>query len=115
MPTYRLSKLVSIWKADKPSSDFGYAGDSPQKVCSAWAQIEPLSASERVVSEQVTPGSTHRIVIRWPDKDIESGMSVRCNDFSYEVNGVLDLGGDGQYLELTCTRHRGTVGKDTTR
>lgn len=115
MPTFRLTKYVKIRKADKPTSDFGYSGESPVQVCTAWAEIQPLSATERVSAEQLTPGSTHRIVIRWPGQPIDSGMVVECDAGEYEILGALDLRGDGEYLELTCTKHRDSVGKGTTR
>lgn len=115
MPTYRLTKLVKIRKADKPTSDFGYSGDAPVQVCTAWADIRPFSSTERVSAEQLTPGSTHRIIIRWTNLPIDSSMVVECDAGVYEINGVLDVDGDGAYLDLTCTKHRDSVGRGTTR
>jgi SPP1 family predicted phage head-tail adaptor len=115
MPTFRLTKLVTIRKADKPTSDFGYSGQTPEVVTTAWAELTPLSGTERVAAEQVTPGTTHRVVIRWPNVDIEPGMVLRCNGQDYEIQAALDYAGDGQYLDISCTRHRGTIGRETTR
>ena len=115
MPTFRLTKLVTIRKADKPTSDFGYSGQTPEVVTTAWAEITPLSGTERVTADQLTPGSTHRIVIRYPSVHIDTGMMVTDGTSNYEILAAFDLGGDAQYLDLTCTKHRGTIGRETTR
>jgi hypothetical protein len=42
-------------------------------------------------------------------------MMVTDGTSNYEILAASDLGGDAQYLDLTCTKHRGAIGKETTR
>jgi SPP1 family predicted phage head-tail adaptor len=112
--TYRLTKRVTINRPQK-QSDFAFNANEADKVCDAWAEIAPLLAFERTQAEQVTPGSTHRIIIRWPGVEIDAGMYVLADTARYEIQGVTDLGGEGQYLELMSTRKTAAAGTVTTR
>ena len=115
MPTYRLTKLVRITNDTQRTSDFNYSGTGPVEVCKAWAEIQPMLAFERQQAEQIYAGATHRIVIRWPGVDISSGMRVEHEERVYQIGGVMDIGGEGEYLELTCSANRNAAGNGTTR
>lgn len=115
MPTFRLTKLVGIYRNDKPVSDFGYSGSDSTHVCSAWAQITPLTAAERVNAEQIVSTATHKCIIRWTHRQIEAAMHVRCDSDTYEIASVTDMSGAGEYIELIVTRLRDATGTNTTR
>jgi SPP1 family predicted phage head-tail adaptor len=115
MPTYRLTKRVVINRHEKRTSDFEFAGDGVVEVCAAWAEIQPLLAFERVNAEQIAKGATHRVVIRWPGVELDSGMMVCTDEVRYEIQSVVDILGEGKYLELLCTKKTNAVGASTTR
>jgi SPP1 family predicted phage head-tail adaptor len=74
-----------------------------------------MLAFERVQAEQIHPGSTHNIVIRWPGIEIDSGMMVSAETGNYEIQGVVDIDGEAQYLQLICTKKTQRVGVESTR
>lgn len=115
MPIYRLTKLATILRSDKPVSDFGYAGTTAETVATAWADIRPLNATERVSAEQVVATATHRAIMRFPNKPIDAGMRLAVDGLEFEIGSVTDVNGEGQYLELLCTAANRAVGRITTR
>lgn len=75
-----------------------------------------MLAFERAQAEQIHPGSTTNIVIRWPGVEIDSGMMVSAETGNnYEIQGVVDIDGDAQYLQLICTKKSERVGVESTR
>ncbi len=84
-------------------------------MATAWADIRPLSAVERVAAEQITSTATHRAVIRFPGQPIDAGMRLFVDGTHYEIASVVDVNGEGQYLELVCSAANLPVGQHTTR
>ena len=115
MPTYRLTKKIEIIRKAAAPSDIRYPGDATQVVTSAWAQITPLQAAERVQSDQLFEGATHRIIFRWPEIPIDAEMRIRVNQEDYPILGLTDLNGDGKYIEAICSHRQLARGTVTTR
>ena len=115
MPTYRLTKRIEIRRRARASSDFETVEDEGKPVATAWAFVVPINSSERVEVSQVYPTATHRAVIRWPTQRIDSACHLIINDERFDVDGVLDVDGNGQYLELILTRRDSGSGDVTTR
>jgi len=71
----------------------GHDSDGGRKVtwddvATVWAAIEPLSARERLVADQVQSEVTARITIRYRD-DVDATMRVKHGDDLYNIHGVI--------------------------
>lgn len=115
MPTHRLTKHVKVKRRVTPENGFEVVDTDGDDVVSAWADLRPMTAFERVSAEQVYAGSTHRAIIRWPGVDVKPGDYLVANGERYDIQGVVDLDGNAQYLELTLTKDQTGVGSKTTR
>src|SRR5690625_1847908 len=57
-------------------------------VATVWAAIEPLSARERLVADQVQSEVTARITIRYRD-DVDASMRIKHGNDTYNIHGVI--------------------------
>lgn len=84
----RLRHRVEIQEQDVTRDSDGGQVIGWKKIDTVWAAIEPLSARERLVAEQVQSEVTARITIRYRD-DIDASMRIKHGDDVYNIHGVL--------------------------
>lgn len=116
MPTYRLTKLVEVQRRSGEVNDFAVGGDyglDPEKVGEVWAEIRPLSATERVVANQVSPTATYKAYIRRPEFTVGPEMWLTADGKRFEILGIVEI--EDQYLELTLTTTDAEVRRETLR
>lgn len=116
MPTYRLTKLITVERRSGEVNDFAVGGDyglDPETVGEVWAEIRPLSATERAVANQVSPTATYKAIIRRPEFTIGPEMWLRVDSRRFEIQGILEI--EEQYLELTLTSTDVEIGRETLR
>lgn len=115
MPTYRLTKLIEIKSRSESVNDFTNAspdGD-PITIIAPWAEIESLSATERVNVNQVFPTADYYAVIRWTSIPISPTYWVEVNGRRFDILGTREI--DGQYLYLYLKTINVAIGGATLR
>lgn len=74
-----------------------------EEVATVWAAIEPLSARESMLAEQVQSKVNARIIIRARD-DIRASMRAVHGSMIYNVEGVIRDPDSGQeWMTLPCS------------
>lgn len=106
MPTYRLTDRLTIQRRTAPLSDFDPEPEKWADVCTAWADIRPLSASEQVNAQQTVGTVTHRVIIRYPYKKLSPDMRAIWRLGVLHIVGITDVDGRGDYTELTVKQER---------
>lgn len=116
MPTYRLTKLVEVQRRSDEVNDFAVGGDyglDPDKVGEVWAEIRPLSATERVNANQVSPTATYQAIIRRPEFTVGPEMWLVADGRRFEILGAIEL--DDRHVQLSLTTSDVEIGRETLR
>lgn len=114
MPVHRLTKRAKLLSRSDVASDFAPADESWSVMGEVWADIRPLTSFERANANQVFAGANCRVTFRWPGYPVDSTLRLEVDGIAYEIQGVIDVDGEGQYIELICTRTM-SAGVETTR
>ena len=84
--------------------DIGQLVSNPVVMAQIWGGIEPLTGAERQVAEQLQPGSTHRITLRYEPcvAALTPRWWLRTIDGTrtYEIEGRANV--DERSRELEC-------------
>jgi len=84
----RLRHRVEIQKQRQSRDSEGGVVVAWEKVATVWAGIEPLSAREKLMADQVQSELVARIVIRYMD-GIDSSMRIKHGSKVYNIAGVI--------------------------
>lgn len=90
----RLDKLVSIYRVVK-----GDAADTTQHVGKVWAEIRPLSSSERFRAGDTESDVSHVVTMR-TEIDVTPAHKIQYGTRTLEIRGVRTVGKMDEDLEI---------------
>lgn len=85
-----LRQRVSIERPVRTSDGGGGAQESWELVAEVWAQIRPLSGSERVEADGLAGKVSHETIIRYRD-DVEPEQRLAFDSRLFDIRAVLDV------------------------
>lgn len=85
------------------TADDGYGGKPVTWVnCGeAWARIEPFTGREFFYAHQIQAEVTHRVTTRFRE-DVTADMRISAGGRILEIESIVDLNEDHQFLEFFC-------------
>lgn len=99
-PTIGQRRLrVVLEEPVESADDIGGVTRSFQPRITLWAQLAPVSASERSEAQQTGSRITHRLSLRWRG-DITSAMRFVAGPGVFDIRGQYDP--DGRRRTLVC-------------
>ncbi len=104
MPTYRLDTIGHFQRKTPKVGDFEDYAAPWFHTFSAWCQIKPLGSVERVEAQKLHGESTHQVILRQGGGEITPQMRVIAAGQTYDITGVTDIDGRGEYWELIVKR-----------
>lgn len=66
-----------------------------------WANVKPLSGSEKLEAEKLTTRITHQVTIRHRT-DITTAHRIRVGTQTFRIESIADVDFRHEWLELTC-------------
>lgn len=76
-------------------------------VATVWAKVEPVSASERLISEKLETQRSHKVKIRYRS-DITTDMRFTFNSRTFQVKGVHNPDERRVYTFIDAEENQGT-------
>ena len=99
-----LTERVKVYEAVVSRNDTGEATLTPQLVCSAWAEVRPLSSRESVQYGQQVGTTMYKVKVRFLSS-LTSDMWIVHRGRKLEIAAIDEYEGR-LYQMLTCTeRH----------
>lgn len=89
-----------------PTSGDGMGGQSGAwtTIATVWAQIDPISGSERLQAGQMTPALTHEVIMRYRGSVVPKMRLLRAvGGQIYEINAVQNMDMRNHQLTLLCS------------
>ena len=104
----RLRQSVGVMKPVRTNTEGGGVTISYLKVEERPAAITPISASDRIRSDQNVSDITHKIRMWWfegltPDYRLETGGRI------FEISGIINQDERNKHMEMLCTEQAGAV------
>ena len=98
----RRRHLIYLQQRSEALDAYGDATLSYTALCSAWAQLESLSAQEQLVAMQTGAEITHRATIDWfPDAALLTPADrILHGSKYYDIQSVIDPDGRSRQLQL---------------
>lgn len=96
-----LRQRVTLQRPVRTDAGGGAATLTWVNAASMFARVEPLSGREREIADRVASRVTHKVLIRYRD-DVSPKMRFAAKTRVLEIDAVLDLEGDGRWLQCLC-------------
>jgi len=96
-----LRHRVTFQDWTKVSDGMGGTVDTPADVCTVFAAIWPVSATEQVQAGQTVMTVSHRIRIRYRS-DITAKLRVKFGSRYFAIVSIINPNESGKLLDLMC-------------
>ena len=101
MQAGRLRHRVELQKPIRAQDASGEIVISWLTYATVWAFVKPLTGQERLEAQQVTPGISHEVRMRYR-RDVISDHHVLYDNRTLEIDAVIDVNEQGRELRLIC-------------
>ena len=102
-----LRRQVTIQTRQKSQGDGGVSNETVVDVATVWAQIKPITGSERLKYAQLEDTITHKVVMRYRSPKPIAAQQLKYTDEDgeryFNIRYVFDLEEAHVWLELLCT------------
>lgn len=102
----RLSHRITLQRRATTEDALGQPVGAWQDVATVWADAQPIRGREWFQAEAAQSSIDVRFTLRHR-RDVSSGMRVFWNGRPYDIQSVIDVGGDGRTLELMAVTGQG--------
>lgn len=82
-----LRQRIKFQSLSRTSDDQGGWTEAWTDVAEVWAEVRPVSASERYFSQRIEMNTTHKITIRWIE-DLTSEMRIVFGTRIFQIHGI---------------------------
>lgn len=96
-----LNKEINIQVKTKTSDSMGGFVESFSTLCTIWAAIWPVAASEQIINSGQTMTISHRIRIRYM-KVFDSNWRIKFGDRYFSIVSIINPNGNNEMLDLLC-------------
>lgn len=100
-----LNKRITLQESAETPDGAGGVSLAWQSIAvnpSVYASITPLSGGEQWRYHQLENTVTHRIVLRYRD-DLTARMRILHGTTPYDIHSIINLNGEGQYVEILAS------------
>ena len=97
----RLRHRVAIHAVTETINAYGEAGESWASIGSWWASVEPLTGAERQEATEVSPLTSHKIIIRY-HSTITTKHRIVYDSRTFEIDAILDTMEKNKEMILLC-------------
>lgn len=102
MEAGKLRHRLEIQEATEQQDSVGEPIKTWSKLRTVWGSVQPLSGREYLLSQQVTPEQTHRIMLRYtPELTVRHRIVFDSRHF--DINSIIDVDERHIELELLCS------------
>lgn len=99
----KLRQRIKVQRREDVRDAFGGVANSWVDVATLWAEVLDRSGKQIYNTDQQLNEVYTRIRIRFR-RDVHPEMRVVFGGKNYDISSVLDLTGDGSFIELMCLR-----------
>lgn len=97
-----LNKLITIETYTETVDSFGGVTNVWAEYSKAWANIVPLSGSEKYVSAEKHATATHQITVRYLS-GITPNMQIVYGARTFEIASIINVGERNKMMQLIVT------------
>lgn len=105
MQAGKLRHRVTIQQPTSVTDSYGGQSQTWSDVATVWASVEPLSGNERWRAQQVQPGISHKVTLRYR-AGINSSMRIVHEARNLNIDAVLNTDERNIELVLMCMEQK---------
>lgn len=103
----RFDKRITIQSRSATLDAYGQEIDSWSDVASVWANVKPISGTEKLKAMQVDSILTHTVAVRYnetfmPPRKVDAWRIV-YNDRIFNITAAMDLNEERKYIIFDCS------------